>query len=317
MANKSVLEKLMAFSPHIEMMVRRIYYYLKPLLFIDLKARKASNLNKSNLDFSTILMKIKESGYEEGQILIVHSAFSSLKKFGLSPKELIDALIEFVGDNGTLAMPAIAIYPNETLKKELTSSELLKQKYKYDPNSLEIWTGALPKELISRPESFRSYHPLNSMVAIGAEAEMMMYQNEKDFYPNGEKSSWNYCAKRNAFIVGIGVDLTHSLTMIHVAEDILGEDNWYINNWYQDRTFIVSFPDGDKEVYVKERKHHWGRLHFGERNLANDLIKFGILKSVEIEEVLIESLNSKELINYLESKNRTGYPYFWVSNNLR
>lgn len=314
MPNNSLYNKIVTTSPHVEMIARHLYHFIKPL--IKKSKNKKKTISQKHKNIEKILDHLKSQGLKEGDILVVHSSFSALKKFGLSPSEIVDQLLKIIGESGTLAMPAIAIYPNELMEKQMKEDELLKQKYIYDVQSTKIWTGALPKVLIKHKSAKRSLHPLNSMVAIGAKASEMMKGNEDDLFPNGKKSSWEYCHQKNAFILGLGTDLTHSLTMIHVAEDTKGE-KWYIKDWYHDRKFIVKNGDEEREIHVKERKHKWGQLHFGERNLANDLIKNNVLESIFIEDTVVETLRAKSLVEFLDSKNSTGYPYFWVKKHIK
>ena len=70
-------------------------------------------------------------------------------------------------------------------------------------------------------------------------------------------------------------------------------------------------------IVVKERKPNWGKLHFGERNLAKDLINSEIINSNVIEGTLVEILRADELINFLNERNSKGYPYFWVKKHLK
>ena len=151
------------------------------------------------------------------------------------------------------------------------------------------------------------------MVAEGPLASQIMKDNLKGNspLPCGVNSSWNNCVEHNGIIIGLGTDLTHSLTMIHVAEDVLDE-NWPVQNWYREKHFKI--VDGEIEINktLRERKPHWGALHYGERTLCKDLISLGIMKSTIIDGVIVEILNSKELISFLNSKNKKGYPYFWV-----
>lgn len=317
MANSSFYEKIVSKSPHIEMLARRTYRFLLPVLnFKKKKKTKKKNTNTASADFNKILDHLTQQGLKSGDILVVHAAFSALKKFELPPLEVIQKLLDILGPEGTLAMPGIPIYPNQLLEKEMPEKELIQQKYIYDVNSTRIWTGALAKEMIRHKDSERSYHPLNSMVAIGAKAKEMMKGNDKELYPNGQQSSWNYCAKNKAFVLGLGTDLTHSLTMIHVAEDTKGGD-WYMKNWYQDRVFIVKDGTREREMNVKERRHVWGKFHFGERNLSKDLIKYNIMTSHTVEDTLLECMRANELIHFLDSKNKSGYPYFWVKKHLQ
>jgi aminoglycoside 3-N-acetyltransferase len=116
----------------------------------------------------------------------------------------------------------------------------------------------------------------------------------------------------SAYIVSIGTDLTHSLTMIHTAED--SNPNWNVKNWYRERKFIIIDGEFRMEKTILERQPHWGVLHFGERKLSHDLQKKGLLRSANIDGILVEVLEAKALVNFLNNKNNTGYPYFWISN---
>jgi aminoglycoside 3-N-acetyltransferase len=309
MANDSLYQKLVSTSPHIEMMARRAYYALQPKV----SQKKASTPLDATQQYSfqKVIAHLERAGLRQGDILVIHSSFSSLKKFKLSPVQLIEQFLEYLGEDGTLAMPGIPVYPNELQEEQPSDEEMESTRYTYTPSSTRIWTGALPKVMIKDARSVRSLHPLNSMVAIGKKAEEMMKDNLEEKYPCGENSSWNFCRKHKAFVLGLGTDLTHSLTMIHVAEDTKAE-NWTVKNWYRDRTFIIKQDQTEREVTVKERRPIWGKLHFGERNLCKDLLNSGVMQSSVVEDTLIETMRADQLINFLDSKNHTGYPYFWV-----
>ncbi len=309
MANTSFYQRISAISPNIEMINRRLYYLLKPIIDKLIKNKQKRN-KKSDIeffDFNNILNKLIKRGLKSGDILVMHASFNELKGCNLSPIEIVNKILEYLGPEGTLAMPAITIYP----KPLIDGDGKIHDVFEYDVKSTKIWTGALAKAMITDPRSVRSLHPLNSMVAIGSKAEAMMENNEKDLYPCGINSSWNYCCLQNALVLGLGTDLPHSLTMIHVAEDTKGE-KWVVPEWYQDRKFRVKNGEHVFELSVKERKYKWGKFHYAERNLAKDLISNNIMKTGSCGNILIETLRSIELIEFLENNNIKGYPYFWV-----
>ncbi|MGZ5280375.1 MAG: AAC(3) family N-acetyltransferase, partial [Pseudobdellovibrionaceae bacterium] len=160
--------------------------------------------------------------------------------------------------------------------------------------------------------------PLNSMAAIGKEAAQMMQKNldGKLEAPNGPSSSWMYCANRNAWVVALGTDLTHSLTMIHTAED--GEAHqWPVQNWYRTKKFKIVDGDFVTDKVVLERHPKWGMLHYGERKLCQDLIDHRVMSSSKVNGVVIEVLKAQNLIQFLNQRNQKGYPYFWVGPYLK
>ena len=81
-------------------------------------------------NFAKVTDYLKKQGLRSDDFLVVHSSFSSLKKFGLSPAEMNDILLQTLGPKGKLAMPAIPIYPNELEKNGVPEAELVGRRYK-------------------------------------------------------------------------------------------------------------------------------------------------------------------------------------------
>lgn len=318
MANNTYLKKLMGASPHIEMMVRRVYR--SPLLSTFFKPSKRIKKEEkvATANFKNILKYLNSIGIKKGDIVIVHSAYGSLKSTGLTPRQIIDLLLDMVGVEGTIAMPVIRKYPESPLEKDALVASVDNILFTYDVQNSKVWTGILPKTLMMRQDAYTSRFPLNTLTAVGSDAKEMMKNNlEGDLpTPNGVNSSWKYCADRNAWVISLGVDLTHSLTMIHTVEDVKKFD-WPILDWYRKKKFRIIDNDFVEEKIVLERHPKWGMLHFAERKLANDLIMKGIMKTCMIDGVLVESLQSKDLIGFLDKNNSKGYPYYWVNKFLK
>jgi aminoglycoside 3-N-acetyltransferase len=318
MSNKSILQKLMGWSPSLEMLIRRLYRNkLLNLLFLQFNFRK-NVITEEHFDFTEVINYLKSIGVKMGDILIVHSAFKPLKPSRLTPDQIIDELLNLVGESGTLVMPVIRKYSYNDNDQENLSENLSELIFDYDVRSTEVFTGIIPMKMMIRSNAVTSRFPLNTITAIGSDAKRMV---EKELIedlpaPNGLNSAWKYCMDRNAWVVSLGTDLTHSLTMIHTVEDV-NKNNWPVRNWYRELTFKII--DGEFQMIktVKERHPKWGMFHFGERKLCRDLLKNGIMTSVDVKGVLIEALRSKTLFDYLVEKNANGYPYYWLGKNLK
>ena len=63
---------------------------------------------------------------------------------------------------------------------------------------------------------------------------------------------------------------------------------------------------------VRERQPKWGALHWAGRKLGKDLYNAKILLSHNIDGILIEVMKAKDLIDFLNSRNSKGYPYYGV-----
>jgi len=315
MPNSSLLDRVFSLSPHVEMIGRRVYWkHVSLLRKLSGKARKKKNGENTRLDFSKIEEFLKYQGVGEGDLLLVHSAAGPLTSPEFGPSDILNRLIALVGNSGTLAMPAMPRFRNSVGAKNYLTAGCAEEVYIYDVNSTHISTGVLPQLLLKTPGSVRSRHPINSMVALGPLAKELMKNNlvGESSLPCGTESSWKKCVDNGAYILGIGTDLTHSLTMIHVAEDSWA-DTWPVRNWYLKKNYIVRDGDKSEEYSLRERKTKWGALHFAERTLCRDLIESGMLRSTIIDGVIVEIIESRKLIGFLRDRNGGGYPYYWLT----
>lgn len=311
----SIVSKIFGWSPYFEVAVRRIYWSSPWLIDLISKRDTRKELKPVVVDENSlgkILEFLQENGVGPGGLIVVHSSAEALKPTGKSPKEIIDELIKLLGQDGTLAMPAFPKYKDEPTGFDRMNRDVSDLILEYDVKKSIPWTGQLPYKLMRYPGSIRSRHPLNSMVAVGPLASPMMENNllGKKPLPCGVQSSWNFCYQHNAKIIALGVDMAHSLTMIHVAEDSY-EDDWPVAGWYRDRKFVVKDTDGCEEVLVRERHPKWAK-YFAERTLSKDLKENKLMKSTVIGGILVEVLDAGELMNFLNERKDSAYPYFLV-----
>ncbi|MDB4681252.1 AAC(3) family N-acetyltransferase [bacterium] len=314
MANRGLKHKIMAISPHIEMVIRRVYWNNVGWLghFGD---NKPAQVQSSALDYSKIKSFLESEGVLPGALLLVHSAYGALKGRGKGANEVIEFLLDLTGKNGTLAMPAFPKFDNKIDRvnylRNLGSNDTV---YEYDVKKSRITTGVLPLKLSKKPGAVRSRFPINTMVAFGPLARELFCDEFKSetALACGPGSSWEKCVEHDAFIIGLGTDLTHSLTAIHVAEDSF-EADWPIENWYIEKKFKITDGDFVHSRTLRERAPQWGALCFAERTLCKDLMKDGILRSIDINGVVVEVLQAKKLIEFLRVKQnqKPGYPYYW------
>ena len=312
----SIYDKIVSISPYFEIILRKTYWHSSLLIEIknklqNKKRKKSSFINK--VPFSYIISKMKERGITKGDLIIVHSGMIGLKACEVKPKEVINSLLEIIGNKGTLAMPTIPYFKKNPTGKNYISMDISNLLLEYYPDKTTAWTGIIPNVFLTYPKVIRSRHPLNTLAAMGPLAEIMMKDNISGYkpLPNGKNSSWKFCADHNAKIIGLGIDLTHNLAMIHTAEDTEPE-KWNKYNWYRERKYRIIDNNKSIEIVVRERKHS-AALNFAERKLAKDLLNEGILTKDNIRGVKLEIiLESKKLIEFLKSKNKYGYPYFML-----
>jgi aminoglycoside 3-N-acetyltransferase len=308
-----IYNKIACIFPSIEVLLRQLFWHNVDLL-TRFKPKFRSKKNKSivSLNFDQVLEVLKEYGVKEGSLLIVHSSYNSLEGSGLSPNEIIDALLNLIGPEGTLAMPVIRQYKEQHKKgKEYLTYDMEDIMCTYNVQRSLIITGFLPYYLMARKNSVTSRHPLNPMTAVGPLSQPMIERNldgEKPS-PHGPNSSWKYCFDHNALVVGLGIDLAHYLTITHVAEEAFSDWPVKERDWYRERKFRIIDKNVEQTITVKERRPKWGTLYYAERNLKKLIIEKNILHTKNINNIEVSLLESQKYITCLRSMNKKGFPY--------
>jgi aminoglycoside 3-N-acetyltransferase len=243
-----------------------------------------------------------------------------LRTTGASASKVIDGLLDILGEEGTLAVPTFPLYIDERRKisKDTIRCGAPGVIHTYNPSTTIAWTGVIPNKFLTYPGVVRSRFPVNTLAAKGPLAAEMMKHNLEGHepLPCGNNSSWKFCSDNHAKILCLGVPAHHSLTMIHVAEDIL-DDRWPVKDWYYRRRYIIK--DGDRccEVEIRERHPRWAQ-YISEYTLRKDLIKAGLLKVKNVQGICMEFIgDSDALVKFLLSRNSNGYPFYIWRERLR
>lgn len=312
-----IYKRIALLSPWVEVTLRKFYW--KNVKFLKkFKPYSPVGLNNGSLikfvDFNDVIEYLKCNGVCEGSLLVVHSSYDALECTGLAPEEIIEKLLNLIGPSGTLAMPVIRKFKGEPKTVDVLTTPMDNVVCTYDVKRTKITSGMLPYFLMRRDDSVTSLFPLNPMCAVGPLAnEMMLHNLDGDCpSPHGPVSSWKFCYDHNAIIVGLGVTLEHYNTSVHVAEEAFGDWYWSEQEWYRKRCFTIIDKQGkETEKIVYERKPRWGTLHCAELNLHRDLNKAGIVIFSKIDDVIPMAIEKQqELITFLRSKNKKGYPYY-------
>jgi aminoglycoside 3-N-acetyltransferase len=315
MANTGLVQKIFGKFPFVEIIARKIYwrninFILK--VFYPKRIPKTDASAVAKISIARLFTKWQEWGIQPGDIILLTSSYAELQAYQMEPEEILDEIIRYLGSEGTLVMPAFPYFKNMPKNKWFLKKDINNEVFKYDPKKNLVTTGLLPGTLVRYAGSVRSSFPINSLVALGKYANEMFLNewSEKNPLPCGKGSAWEFCAEKNAKIISLGTDLTHSLTMIHVAEDT--NQKWPVTSWYRNKKFLLSEGGITKEILLRERHPRWGTLNFAERKLCSDLITNNLMLSTTVDGVLTEKIDSRALLNFLNQRNQNGYPYYCI-----
>ena len=153
------------------------------------------------------------------QILMVHSSVNHMQPmFTGSALELLRMLIDFVGPDRTLAMPAFYFgdpaigHPPETFRA----------KPRFDVRRTPSQMGLLT-ELFRRSKGvIPSRHPVYRICALGPMAPALVQGHESAGSPAGRGTPFDFMANQDTVILGLGKHL-EVLTQVRHAEYLMGE----------------------------------------------------------------------------------------------
>ncbi|MBT9138542.1 MAG: SPBc2 prophage-derived aminoglycoside N(3')-acetyltransferase-like protein YokD [Syntrophomonadaceae bacterium] len=147
-----------------------------------LKREEDGNMNKAE-----IIVGLKGIGLKKGDIVLLHSALSSLGYVEGGADTVIDAFLDVLGKEGTLIVPAFGNL------------------------------GIIAVRVKKRPESVVSIHPAAAVAAIGGKAEIICKDHWKAGTAHGKNTPYTRMAEMGGYVVLLGVDQDRSTTL-HTPE---------------------------------------------------------------------------------------------------
>ncbi len=156
---------------------------------------------KIKLSHRDLVTAMQDVGLGQVDRLLMHSSLHSLGRVDGGAETLIDALLEVLGEEGTLMAPTF----NYNLEEEV-----------FDPTTVRSQTGLITEILRKRPEAIRSLHPNYSVAAIGRDAEELTREHWKA-EATGVGSPIDRIARAGGSILLLGVKHDTDSSM-HVGE---------------------------------------------------------------------------------------------------
>lgn len=170
-----------------------------------------------------IVKALQNTGVQKGDVLLVHTSLSSIGWVCGGVQALAEALLEAVGEEGTIVLPTQSGDNSDPANWQRPAVPLEWQQEirdtmpAFDPaRTPSSRVGVLPELLRTFPGAVRSNHPTSSFAAIGKMAKHLMKTHVlEDAF--GEASPLGALYQANAKILMIGVHY-YNCTAFHLAE---------------------------------------------------------------------------------------------------
>lgn len=229
----------------------------------------------------------KRLGMKREHDVFVHSSMKSLGYVVNGANDVIDALLETVGENGTILMPAHTgqlTDPRGWLHPFVPSKFVSKVRKNMKPlcQSTTIRNrGIVAQTFLTYDSVWRSCHPLNSVIAVGLNSDCFTCEHNLDD-SEGVSSPIFKLYEAQGYVLLIGVDLT-KCTAIHLAEYLADVPYLYetkIRVLYNGKFVKLNkYPNGS-EHFNKVRKEAEVKKYFKEIKTAKGVMTYFPIKPV-------------------------------------
>ncbi len=220
-----------------------------------LKASFDAGKSRTKNDLMEDLIKI---GIQSGDAVLVHASLSRIGYLEEGPKTLVDALIEVVGEAGTILMP--------TSPNAVYQLDYIRQTPVFDVLNSPSKTGAITEYFRKIPGTIRSLHPTEPVAAYGKLASYFTKDHFNQLTPYTEKSPFFRISEQKGKILYIGVTLDQAGTNLHTLEDAVDfKYPVYLNEIFE--TTVID-EKGNRHL-VKTKVHN---PEFSKKRKCDELI---------------------------------------------
>ena len=239
-----------------------------------------------------IVCKMQELGIKRGSIVFVHSSMTQFYNYQGTVEELIFKIIEIIGSDGTLLMPA---YPKEPYKL-IEEAKNDSNKIIFDVNSTPTGAGYMTEVFRKIPGVKRSINVQHSVCAIGKDADFFLSEHHLSNTAWDEKSPYYKLCKSKAMIFKFGLP-NFIETPLHCTESLLCNKYQYFSLFFQG---VVSYKyiDHNNNIGVHTMKHCTIQRKPNNRRIRRNYIEpQQIIKATKLSNLLIEMSYASDILD--------------------
>lgn len=257
--------------------------------------RKAVTDRFLNYDKKELSDGLTRLGVARGDVLLVHSAFTPFLGFRGSPKDAVDAMLDALGESGTLLMPSLP-YTDST-------AQYLASNPSFDVKRTPSRMGILTEVFRRRAGVIRSLSPTHPLLGLGPAASEILRDHDLCMKPWGAGSPFERLLDYPAKMLFFAVPLS-TMTFLHYLED-RHADRLPLR-LYENAPRTVTVKDGEgniRELKVVAFSQDAVRARNVDHLLA-ELRAHGSIASARIGATRVRLIGVRDAVNAAEALHR-------------
>ncbi|RYG88692.1 MAG: AAC(3) family N-acetyltransferase [Alphaproteobacteria bacterium] len=181
----------------------------------DLRRSMERRVHSRKIDASEFREALLGLGEWKSRPVFVQSSWNDFYNVAMRPSEIIDMMLDLVGQHGTLLMPAFPLRNDPSVELAIDTAP--------------VNTGLISEMFRRMPGAKRSIHLRSSVAALGPDAEALTADHHLTEYSWGPNSPYGRLYETNGLMVGLGI-VPLGFTPLHYVECVLHHEVPFFEN---------------------------------------------------------------------------------------
>ena len=251
--------------------------------------RKISRIiYKQKYDAEDIIGIMKKMGMERGSVIFIHSSMIDFYNYTGTAIELIDKIIEEIGNDGTLMMPA---YP-KVIKN-------FDEQVDFDVLNSPSGAGYLTEVFRKYPGVIRSINLQHSICAYGKLAKHFVSDHQNSITAWDELSPYYKMSQVHTLVFALGLPYFLG-TIIHCTESALRNKYLYFQMFFK-KKMSFKYKDSEGNIGICHYRTHDFARRRSKKLIIKKYFDKSQFKKTKISNLSIEAVDAKYTLDlYLQ-----------------
>ena len=290
---KQRIKKILGISPNSGLSLEDLIW--------DWRLRIGKRLYKQKFTAQEVVDAMKSMGMQKGSVVFIQSRWAEFYNCTSDPEDLIDAILDVIGPEGTLGMACMPMMQEGKLfnvKKTPTNAGFLAEAFRR-------YKGVK-----------RSINIQHSVCALGPKADYLVSEHYLSETPWDIKSPYYRLSEVNALVFGLGLGKYWIGTIIHCVDSLLKDEiPYYHDMFYSEKTEYkyIDYDGIEKSYWCYDMPLTGPKKRIGSYVLNRRLAKkFSSRKFKQVSNLQMTCYDAKDVVTTVVALGRKGIDSYWT-----